>query len=57
MRINAIYSPKKLAELAGVSLNTISKFFNQKPIQLDKFNIICKTLQLVGYELGILEEE
>ncbi|NER03668.1 MAG: LacI family DNA-binding transcriptional regulator [Okeania sp. SIO3C4] len=50
---------KKLAELAGVSITTISKFFNQKPIRVDKFNIICKTLLFLDYEAIIqkVEEE
>ncbi|NET43232.1 hypothetical protein [Okeania sp. SIO2B3] len=42
-----------------IGRNTISKFFNQKPILLDIFNIICKTLKLLDFELEIqeLEEE
>ncbi|NEO53083.1 MAG: hypothetical protein F6K54_08305 [Okeania sp. SIO3B5] len=41
----------------AIGLSTISKFFNQKPILLSRFSIICKTLELVNYELEIQEGE
>jgi len=52
-----ISSQGKLADLAGVGRSTVSKFFNQKPILLDRFNLICKTLNLLDYELATLEIE
>ncbi len=57
MRRENISSQKILAELAGVGLSTVSKFFNQKPIKLDLFNLICKKLKLLDYEVAILELE
>ncbi|NES03469.1 MAG: hypothetical protein F6K22_11810 [Okeania sp. SIO2F4] len=41
----------------AVGLSTISKFFNQKPILLSRFSIICNTLKLENYALGIQEGE
>jgi len=52
-----IPSKQELAKLAGVSRGIVTKFFNQKPIKLDKFNLICKTLGLLDYEVAILELE
>ncbi len=58
-----ISSQKKLQDRIAanteiaIGLNTISKFFNQKPILLSRFSIICKTLKLVNYELEIQEGE
>ncbi|NES03468.1 MAG: hypothetical protein F6K22_11805 [Okeania sp. SIO2F4] len=61
MLIFGISSRKKLQDRitanreTAIGLSTIDKFFNQKPIKLDKFNIICKTLKLVNYESAIQE--
>ncbi|NER03667.1 MAG: hypothetical protein F6K17_14115 [Okeania sp. SIO3C4] len=41
----------------AIGLSTISKFFNQKPILLSRFSIICNTLKLENYKLGIQEGE
>ncbi|NEO53082.1 MAG: hypothetical protein F6K54_08300 [Okeania sp. SIO3B5] len=60
MLIFGISSRKKLQDRIianteiAIGLSTIDKFFNQKPIKLDKFNI-CKTLKLVNYESAIQE--
>ncbi|MCG5058693.1 MAG: NACHT domain-containing NTPase [Limnoraphis sp. WC205] len=35
-----------LADFAGVSRSTVSKFFNSQPIGLDNFQIICEKLEL-----------
>ena len=50
-------SKSNFAKSQNIARNTVSKFFNQKPIQLDTFKIICQKLTLNWRKVAGIEEE